>query len=103
MKILIISMEVKKKWTRRRLMPRSQHDCLVFRVCQKAYVKTQPSVQLVPDSHKVESFQASFHNTSECSNYRSEKALKTIDCYGRERENKMKEDLERNTTLCIHA
>ena len=81
----------------------SHHYCLVVRVCQKAYVETQQSVQFVPDGHKIGSLQASFCNTSECSNYRSEKkTLKRVDCCGRERSEMLMEDLGRNVTPCLH-
>ena len=44
-------------------------DCLVARVCQGAYVETE----FIPDGRRIGSFQASFCDPSECSNYRSEK------------------------------
>ena len=54
-------------------MVQSQHDCMVVRVCQKAYVEAQQSVQCVPAGHWIGNIQASFRNASECSEYRSEK------------------------------
>ena len=63
-KILKIPMEVKKIRAKRRLMD--------IRVRQKAYVEKQQSVQLLSDGHRIRSFQMSFCDSSECSNYRSE-------------------------------
>ena len=60
-------------------------------------------MQFVSDGNRIRSFQAIFRDASECSNYRSEKeTLKTIDFYGREREERLKKDLERIVTLCFH-
>ena len=53
-------------------MVQSQHDCMVVRVCQETYVEAQQSVQCVSAGNWSRSFQASFCNSSECSNYRSE-------------------------------
>ena len=50
----------------------SQHDCMVVRVCQEAYVEAQQSLQCVSAGHWSRSFQTSFCNSSECSNHRSE-------------------------------
>ena len=52
-------------------MIQCQHDCMVVRVCQKAYVKAQQSVQCVSAGHWSRSFQASFCDSSECSSHRS--------------------------------
>ena len=54
-------------------MIKSQHDCLDGRDCQKSYIETQQNVQFVSGRHRIESFQTSFRNASECRNYRSEK------------------------------
>ena len=53
----------------------SQHDCMVVRVCQKAYVEAQQSGHCVSAGHLIGSFQASFRNALECSEYRSEKKV----------------------------
>ena len=57
-------------------MIKSQHDCLVVRVCQKAYVEAQQNVQFVSDGRRIGSVQTSFCNTSECSNNRSKENVK---------------------------
>ena len=49
----------------------------------------------------IRSFQASFSDASECSNYRSEKNVENIQFNGREREEVFKEDPERNATICL--
>ena len=53
-------------------MVQSQHDCMVVRVCQEAYVDAQQSVQCVSAGQWSRSFQASFCDSSECSKHRSE-------------------------------
>ena len=60
-KISNIPMEVKKIWA----MVQSQHDCMVVRVCQEAYVEAQQSLQCVSAGHWSMRFQASFCNSSE--------------------------------------
>ena len=50
-------------------MVQSQHDWMVVRVCQEAYVETQQSVQCVSAGHRGRSFQASFRDSSECSDH----------------------------------
>ena len=75
---------------------------MVVRVCQEDFVGAQQSVQRVSAGHWSRSFQASFCNSSEFSNHRSEAKLRTSECDGREKEEMLKEDLERNVTLCLH-
>ena len=53
-------------------MVQSQHDCMVIRVCQEAYVEAQQRVQCVPAAHWSRSFQVSFCFSSEYSNHHSE-------------------------------
>ena len=48
----------------------SQSDCMVVRVCQEAYVEARQSVQCVSAGHWGRSFQASFRDSSECSDHR---------------------------------
>ena len=73
-KILNIPMEVKKDMVKKTIDARaySQHDCLVVRICQKAYVEERQSVQWVSAGHWGRSFQASFPDSSECSDHRCE-------------------------------
>ena len=56
-------------------MVQSQNDGLVVLLCQQAYGEAQQSVQFVPDGQRIGSFQASFCDPSECSNYISEKSV----------------------------
>ena len=58
-------------------MIQSQHDYLVVRVCQKAYVEAQQSINFVSDGHRIRSFQAYFCDPTEFSNYRSEKNVES--------------------------
>ena len=56
-------------------MFQSQHDCMVVRVCQETYIEAQQSVQCESAGHWSRSFLASFCNSSECSNRRSEESF----------------------------
>ena len=49
-----------------------------------------------------ELFRASFYNSLQSSYYRSEENVETSECDGKEREEMLKEHLERNVTLCLH-
>ena len=71
-KILNIPNEVKKKWARRRLMPWFGANMTAKLVCKKAYVEARQSVQWVSAGHWGRSFQASFRDSSECSDHRCE-------------------------------
>ena len=51
-------------------MVQIQHDCMVVRVCQEAYVEARQSVQWISAGHWSRSFQASFRDSSECSDHR---------------------------------
>ena len=51
----------------------SQHDCMVVRVCQEAYVEAQKGVQCVSAGYWSRSFQASFCDSSKCGDHCSEK------------------------------
>ena len=53
----------------------SQHDCMVVRICQEAYVEARQSIQYVAAGHWSKSFQASFCNSSECSDHRRKENL----------------------------
>ena len=48
------------------------------------------------------SSQSSFYNSSQSSYYRSEENVEKSECDGRGREEMLKEDLERNVSLCLH-
>ena len=66
-KTLNTPMEVKKKLGQKTTdaMVQSQHECMVVRICQKAYVEALQSAQFVSDGHRIGSFQTSFCDTSE--------------------------------------
>ena len=52
---------------------RSQHDCMIVRVCQKhTYNEAKHSVQFVSGIQRVRSFRTSFCDTSGSSDYHSE-------------------------------
>ena len=71
-KILNIPMEVKKIWARRRLMPWFRANMTAW-LYEKAYVEARQSVQWVSAGHWGRSFQASFRDSSECTDHRCEK------------------------------
>ena len=48
-------------------------DCMVVQVCQKAYVEARQAVQWISAGHWSRSFQASFRDSSECSDHRCKK------------------------------
>ena len=43
-------------------MVQSLHDCMVVRICQKAYVEARQGVQWISAGHWSRSFQASFRD-----------------------------------------
>ena len=97
--ILNIPMEVKKIWERRRLMPWFRAN---MTACLYEYAKKRAkSVQYVSAGHWSRSFQASFCNSSECSDH-VKKISRMSERDGREEEEMLKEDLQRNVTLCLH-
>ena len=72
---------------------------MVVRICQKAYVEGRQSVQWVSAGHWDRSFQASFRNAVTTA---VKKFSRTSERDGREKEEMLKEQLERNVTLCLH-
>ena len=50
-------------------MGQSQHDYLVVRICNNAYVNTHQRVQFISAGHRIRSFQTSFRDTWECCNH----------------------------------
>ena len=75
---------------------------MVVRICQNASVEARQNVQWVSAGHWGRSFQASFRDSSECSDHRCEENFRTSERSGKEKEEMLKEDLERNLTLCLH-
>ena len=76
---------------------------MVVRKCQKAHVEARQGVQWISAGHWSRSFQASFRDSSECSDHIAVKRIsRTSERSGKEKEEMLKEDLERNVTLCLH-
>ena len=75
---------------------------MAVRICQKAYAEARQSVQWVSAGHWDRSFQASFRDSLGCSDHRCEKNSRASERSGKEKEEMLKEDLERNVTLCLH-
>ena len=81
----------------------SQHDCMVVRICQEAYVEARQSIQYVAAGHWSKSFQASFFLTRQNAVTTAVKRISRVsERDGKEKEEMLKEDLERNVTLCLH-
>ena len=74
---------------------------LVKRICEKAYVEAHQSVLFVSTGQRIKSFHASFLDSSECGNHCGEEDFEKKDCDGREKEKKLKENLESNVTFCV--
>ena len=76
---------------------------MVVRICQEAYVEARQSVQYVSAGHWSRSFQASFFITNRNAVTTAVKRISRMsERDGREKEEMLKEDLERNVTLCLH-
>ena len=71
---------------------------MVVRICQKAYVEARQSVQWVSAGHWGRSFGA--HRNAVTTAVK--RISRTSERSGKEKEEILKEDLERNVTLCLH-
>ena len=76
-------------------MVQSQHDCMLVRRCQEAYVQTQLHIG-------AGAFKRAFVTHRNAVTTAVKRTSRTSECDGREREEMLKEDLERNVTLCLH-
>ena len=72
-KFLNIPLELKEIWKTDDAMVWSHYDCLVVRMCQKAYNETKQSQQLLLAGPRVGSFPAKFCDGSVCGKDCSEK------------------------------
>ena len=80
-------------------MDQSQHDCMLVRICQEAYVEAQKSVQCVSTGHWNRSFQASFCITPRNAVTTAVKRTsRTSGCDRTEREEMFKEDCRKRET-----
>ena len=79
------------------------HDCLVLRVCQEAYVEAQQHLQFISDVRKDrELVKRAFVLHRNAVTTAVKRTKRTNGCDGREREEMLKERLEKNVTLCLH-
>ena len=75
---------------------------MVVRVCQETYVEAQQDVQCVSAGHWSRSFKRAFVTHRKTVTTSVKKTSRTSEIDGREKEEMLKEDLERNVTLCLH-
>ena len=100
-KILNLAIEALKIWARKRLMPwfRASTTAWLYENAKKR-IRMYSSNQL--DTGPV-AFKRAFETHRNAVTTTVKRTLKTIDCDGREGEEKQKEDLERSRTLCTHV
>ena len=75
---------------------------MVVRVCKKAYVEARQSVQWVSAVHWGRSFQRAFVTHRNAVTTAVKKISRTSERSGKEKDEMLKEDLERNVTLSPH-
>ena len=103
-RILNSPMEVKKKWARRRLMPwfRANMTVWLYEYAKKhmsKHSRVYSAYQLDIGAGAFKRAVVTHRNTVTTAVKRTSK---TIEYDGREKEEMLKEDLERNVTLCLH-
>ena len=80
----------------------SQLDCMVLRVCQEAYVKHSRVYCAYQLDTGAGAFKRVFVTHRNAVTTALKRTSRTSECDGREKEEMLKEDLERNMTLCLH-
>ena len=103
-RILNIPMEVKKKWARRRLMPwfRANMTAWLYEYAKKhmsKHSRVYSAYQLVIGAG---AFKRAFVTHRKTVTTAVKRTSRTSECDGREEEEMLKEDLERNVALCLH-
>ena len=78
----------------------SQHDYMLVRICQKAYVKVRHSAYQLDIG--AGAFERVFITHRNAVTTAVKRMLRTSECDRRGREETLKEGLERNVTLCLH-
>ena len=103
-KILIISMELKKIWARRRLMPwfRANMTIWLYEYAKKHMSKHSRVYSAYQLDIGAGAFKRAFVTHRNTVTTAVKRTSRTSDCDGREKEEMLKEDLERNVTLCLH-
>ena len=75
---------------------------MVVGICQKAYVEARQSVQWVSAGHWGRSFHRAFVTHRNAVTTAVKRISRTSERSGKEKEDMLKEDFERNVTLCLH-
>ena len=83
-------------------MVQSQCDCMVVRVCHEIYVEAQLNVQCVSAGLGAGVFKRAFVTHRNTVTTAVKRTSRTSEGDGRGKEEMLKEDLERNVTLCLH-
>ena len=103
-KILKILMEVKKIWARRRLMPwvRANRTEWLYEYAKKHMSKHSRVYSAYQLDIGAGAFKRAFVTHRNAVTTAVKSKSRTSECDGREKEEMLKEDLERNVTLCLH-
>ena len=93
-------MEVKKTWARRRLMPwfRANMTAWLYEYAKKHMSKHSR----VYTAYQLDIGAGAFVTDRNAVTTAVKRTSRTSECNGREKEEMLKEDLERNVTLCLH-
>ena len=79
-----------------------QHDCMVVRVCKKAYVEARQSVQWVSAGIGAGAFNRAFVTHRNAVTTAVKRISRTSERSGKEKEEMLNEDVERNVRLSLH-
>ena len=103
-KILNIPMDVKKIWTRCRLMPcfRANMTAWLYEYAKKHKSKHSSVYSAYQLELGVGAFKQAFITHRNAVTNAVKRTSRTSECDGREKEEMLKEDLERNVKLCLH-
>ena len=103
-KILNIPMEVKKIWARRRLIPwfRANLTAWLYDYAKKHMSKHRRVYSAYQLDIGARAFQRAFVTHRNAVTTAVKRTSRTSECNGREKEETLKEDMERNVTLCLH-
>ena len=103
-KIFNIPMEVMKIWARRRLMPwfSANVTSWLYEYAKKHMSKQSRVYSAYQLDIGAGAFKRTFVTHRNAVTTAVKRTSRTSECDGREREEMLKEDLERNVTLCLH-
>ena len=104
-KILNIPMEVKNIWARRRLMPwfRANMTAWLYEYARKHMSKHSRMSSAYQLDIGAGAFKRAFVTHRNTVTTAVKRTSRTSECDGREKEEMLKEDLERNVTLSLHS